>query len=109
MFAFYSAILRLGGVVLETEVVRVQELGRFSLTVLELTYGWQTDRSKHGANGFDLGMFAPNRLRQRFHQMFPQDVVGGAPDRVQQTGYAQAGRGAADRWQLVFHSAIGIV
>src|SRR5438132_13832678 len=69
----------------QTEIIGVQKLVRFSFPVLEFAYAGQTDRSKHGANRLHLGMLAPDRLGYHLHEMFPQGVVMGPPDRIEQT------------------------
>src|ERR1700757_568578 len=102
-------MVRFGRCVLETEIVRIQKLIRFSFSLLELACRRQPDRSKYRANTLDVRMLAPDRLRQRLHQNFPQSVVRSAPDAIQQTGYPQSGRCTANRRQLVFDSSVRVL
>jgi hypothetical protein len=80
------AMFRYDRLLPQTEIVPVQELVRFSFSLLEFAYAGQTDRSKHGANRLRLAMLIPDRLGYDLHEVFPQGVVTGAPDLIEQPG-----------------------
>src|SRR5207244_3975030 len=94
---------------LKSNIVRVQDLVRFSSSALELSRCGKINRSKNGANHGHVTMFTPSRVNEEFNHAFADNVVLGASNEVQKANQMQPGRTCAYSGGFIFDPTVVVV
>ena len=94
---------------LKSNIVRVQDLVRFSSSALELSRCGKINRSKNGANHGHIMMFTPGRVNEEFDHAFADNAVLDLSDEVQKANQMQAGRTSVYAGRFIFNPTVAVV